>query len=991
MNSRKFQVALLLVLSFLLVTAAFAQTSETGAITGKVSQAGTALPGVTIEVRSPNLQGVRTDVTDAQGNFRFTLLPPGNYSLTSSLSGFNVVKQQNIAVGIGRTVTLDVTMSPAAAETIVVTGAAPVVDVTSNTSGANVTAETMRTLPIARNFVAASQVAPGTAVEQTGAAAGSVTVYGSSGAENEYVIDGLNTTGVNTGLQGKRLNVEFIQETEVITGGLGAEYGRSTGGIINAVTKSGSNEFHGDAFGYKAGGALLSNPKYQKDLPATSTTISDTSTQNDFGANLGGYIMKDRLWFFGAYDRVKQTDQSIRINVPLDVPGFSVPVGGKIPTGLTRDLYAGKLNFALTSNHQLSASLFGDPSKTDGAQFGIAGPPSTFLGENKTGGTDVVGRYSGVIGTSWNVNASLGQHKEKSELTGEGTTTSRLQDVTVVPNVNSGGFVGFNNSKYKRKVGKLDVSAFLGNHTFKFGGDQEKLDSNIDRFYGNGDWVRKFCKVAVTATGCPAGQEYYRHEVFLNDQTPGFVRSDPTTWQAAIANPLTVAPKTENTAWYVQDSWKTFSNLTLNLGVRYEQQKVGDRFGAWIINLKDNWAPRIGAIWDPSNNGRSKAYANFGRFYETMPMDINIRSFGGELSLDVNNLSPTSRNLTPNPSAPAFSATRTQSRILGAFVTPVDPNLKAQYVDEYLLGYDYEIASNLAIGIKGTYRNLGRVIEDMLSDPATGEYLIANPGSGIGATTGYLVTGEQVPAPKATRRYKGVELHATKRFSNNYQFFTSYTWSKLTGNYDGTFQSSTGQLDPNINSAYDYADFEVNNSGGGSLSNDRTHMLKFYGSYTLPSGMARGLELGVGSHYYSGTPLTAMGYAGSYRNYEYYLTPRGSLGRGPADYDADVHLGYPVPIAGNRLHLLLDVFSLFNRQAKTTLDQRYNLSSDPPCAGIPDALCNGDGGLLNKPGTTDPLGTLPNPKATATNPNFLKAGSAFSPQRSIRLGARFSF
>jgi hypothetical protein len=610
---------------------------------------------------------------------------------------------------------------------------------------------------------------------------------------------------------------------------------------------------------------------------------------------------------------------------------------------------------------------------------------------NKTGGTDVVGRYSGVFGTRWNVNASLGEHKEKSILTGEGTTTSLLQDQTQVPTVRSGGFSGFNNSKYDRKVAKLDISAFLGNHTFKLGGDQEKLQSNIDRFYGGGDWTRKLCRVSLVNNTCPAASVYYIHEVFLNDQTPGFKRSDPTTWQAAIANPLTVSPKTENTAWYVQDSWKTFSNLTLNLGVRYEQQKVGDRFGAWIINLKDNWAPRLGAIWDPSNNGRSKAYANFGRFYETMPMDINIRSFGGELSLDVANLSPTSRDLTPNPGAPAFSATRTQSRILGAFVTPVDPNLKAQYIDEYLIGYDYEIASNLAIGIKGTYRNLGRVIEDMLSDPATGEYLIANPGSGIGATTGFLVSGEQVPAPKATRRYKGLELHATKRFSNNYQFFTSYTWSKLTGNYDGTFQSSTGQLDPNINSAYDYADFEVNNSGGGSLSNDRTHMLKFYGSYTLPSGMARGLELGVASHYYSGTPLTAYGYAGSYRNYEYYLTPRGSLGRGPADYDADLHFGFPVPIAGNRLHLLLDVFSLFNRQAKTTLDQRYNLSSDPLCSGIPAAICNGDGGLLNVPGTTNPIGSIANPRATATNPDFLKKGSAFGAQRSIRLGARFSF
>lgn len=983
----KFRVALLLAISMLLVAgSALAQTATTGSIVGTVAQAGTPLPGVTMEVRSPNLQGVRTDVTDPKGQFRFTLLPPGMYTLTATLSGFNTVTQKNIEVLLNRVVTLEVAMSPQAAEQITVTGAAPVVDVTSAASGANITSQTMQTLPIARNFTAAAQIAPGTSRDATG-----TTVYGSSGAENEYVIDGLNATGVNTGLNVKSVNVEFIQETEVMTGGLPAEYGRMTGGIINAITKSGSNEFHGDVFGYKAGGSFLSNPKYQSKLPRTSTSIGDISQQYDFGANLGGYIMKDRLWFFGAYDRVKETDQSIRIGTPLSVPGFSLPVGGSIPTSITRDLYAAKLSYAITSNHLLNASVLGDPGKTDGAQFAISGPPSTFQGTNKTGGNDYVARYSGVFGTRWNVNGSFGKHKEKNELTGPGTTTSQLQDLTQVPNVRSGGFVSFTNSIYNRDIAKLDVSAFFGSHTFKVGADQEKLKANVNRFYGGGDWVRKRCRVALVNNTCAADKVYYTHEVFLNDQTPGFDRANSATWLSAVANPLTVTPKTENTSFYGQDSWKVLTNFTINAGVRWENQKVGDRFGNWTINLKDNIAPRLGAIWDPANNGRSKVYVNYGRFFESIPMDINIRSFGGELSLDVNNLSGTSKNLTPDPAAPAFSATKAPFRILGSFITPVDPNLKGQYIDEYLAGYDYEIAPNLAIGIKGTYRNLGRVIEDMLIDPASGDYFIANPGEGLGSTTGFLESGEKVPAPKPSRKYKGVELHANKRFSNNYQFYASYVWSRLSGNYDGTFQASTGQLDPNINSAYDYADFEVNNSGGGRLSNDRTHQLKFYGSYTLPSGFAKGLTAGLGAHWQSGTPLTAQGFAGSYRNYEYYLTPRGALGRGPSDYEADLHFDYPIPVASQRATIILDVFNLFNRQAITTLDQRYNLSSDPLCSGIPSNLCNGDGGLLNKPGTTQPLGQLANPRATATNPDFLKAGTGFSGQRSVRLGARWSF
>ncbi|HSY47361.1 MAG TPA: TonB-dependent receptor [Thermoanaerobaculia bacterium] len=985
MNLQKFRVATLLAMVILVAVGAYAQSSTTGAIEGKAAQGGTPLPGVTIELHSAALQGTRTDVTDASGSFRFTLLPSGSYSLTATLSGFNTVKE-SVPVQLNKTVTLDLVMSPAAAETITVSSSTPLVDVTSNASGANLSSQTLQSLPLARNFTAAAQVAPGVASDAQGA-----TVYGSSGAENEYIIDGLNITGIATGVNRKTVNMEFIQEENILTGGLQAEYGRMTGGAIVAVTKSGSNEFHGDVFGYKAGGSLLSNPTYQSQLSTTATTIGDISKQDDYGGNLGGYLLKDRLWFFGGIDSVKETDQSIRINTALSVPGFSLPVGGSIPAALTRNLFDAKLSLALTPSHLINVSVLGDPSKVNGAVAAISGSPSTFEGTNKTGGNDYNALYTGVFGTRWNVDANYGKHKEQNILSGPGTSTSQFTDMTQVPNVNTGGFRAFDNSNYDRDVAKLNISSFFGNHTIKFGGDSEKVKTIDDRFYGGGDWVRKFCTVALVNNACPSnGLVYYRHEVFLNDQASGFDASNPATWLTSIANPLVVVPKTQNQGLYLQDSWKMMSNLTVNAGIRYETQKVGDRFGAWQINLKDNWAPRIGAIWDPANNGRTKAYVNFGRFYESIPMDINIREFGGEISLDVNNLNPTGGALTPDSAAPSFSATKLPYRILGGGTVPVDPNLKGQYVDEYLIGYDYELASNLAVGIKGTYRNLGRVIEDMLV-PSQNNYFVANPGQGLGADGG-LLDGGTVPVPKPTRKYTGVELHAQKRLSNNYQFYGSYVWSRLQGNYDGTFQVSTGQLDPNINSAYDYADFEINNSSSTALlSNDRTHMVKLYGSYTVPNGLAHGLELGLSTHYYSGTPLTAQGFAESYRNWEYYLTPRGSLGRGPADYEADIHGAYPIALGTGHVNLILDVFNVLNRQAKTALDQRYNLNTDPPCAGIPSALCNGDGGLLNAPGGVQPAGVLPNPKATATNPSFLTGGTAFTGQRSIRLGARYTF
>src|SRR5204862_1387870 len=178
-----------------------------------------------------------------------------------------------------------------------------------------------------------------------GQGAGQTTVYGSTGSENEYVVDGLNLTGVSHGQNVKSINMDFIQEEQVLTGGLPAEYGRMTGGAINAVTKSGSNEFHGDAYGYDSGGSLNSDPdKTVAQYPTSATTIGTIDRQYDYGADLGGYIMKDRLWFFGAYDRVSEKDLSTRINVPLVVPGFSVAVGQSLPSTLTRDLYAGKLS-----------------------------------------------------------------------------------------------------------------------------------------------------------------------------------------------------------------------------------------------------------------------------------------------------------------------------------------------------------------------------------------------------------------------------------------------------------------------------------------------------------------------------------------------------------------------------------------------------------------------------------------------------------------------
>ena len=318
-----------------------------------------------------------------------------------------------------------------------------------------------------------------------------VTFYGSTGAENQYIIDGLNTTNVRSGTEGKTLNFDFVQEVEVKTGGLPAEYGRMTGGMINAITKSGGNEFNGDVFAFDQPSGIRANNSTLTQREFTSGSFTDEKALADYGLDLGGYIVKDRLWFFGAYDRQDRTRSNILINSALVLPatpelpgGYSLAVGATVPTKIKSNLFAGKLTLRATESQNLTLSLFGDPTKTTGALFAVNGPPSTTNGERKTGGSDYIARYSGIFATTFIVNAEAGHHHEDATISGAGTQIPQLLDQTVSPNVRTGGFAFFDNNKYDRDVVKLGFTKFLSNHEIKVGGDYEKMKADVQNFQG---------------------------------------------------------------------------------------------------------------------------------------------------------------------------------------------------------------------------------------------------------------------------------------------------------------------------------------------------------------------------------------------------------------------------------------------------------------------------------------------------------------------------
>ncbi len=960
----------------LLLTASFAFAQVTGEIRGQVKDStGGVLPGVSVEAKSPSLQGTKTATTAGDGTYRIPLVPPGEYTVTFGLAGFGKVEKR-VAVQLDKTVVVDASMALATTAEVTVSGEAPVIDATSSATGANFTADMVKTLPLGRNMTAVATKAPGV-IAGFGADSGNISVQGSTGAENNFIIDGVDTTEVQYGRQGKAAPSEFIQELEVKSGGFQAEYGHAQGGVLNAITKSGGNAFHGDAFGYYSGRSntasggnfwQAADKHLQEKADSLGTFRAQTdpirnTLQSDYGADVGGFFWPDRIWFFGAYDKVHIGGKNF-LNSTTGAPGEGVLTGQTTARIVNQDLYAGKLTFRILEGLSLVGSVFGDPNTTGPNLITpLAGaPPSTYQGTLEQGGVDYTGRLSGVVGSNFLFELQAAKHKEKTIQNPADIVDRSFQTLVPAGVPRAGGYGFYRTQDFSRNYFRANASYyanFLGTHEFKGGGDYTQNIADSKRVYtgasGNKEtvFVRNFVEGTV-----------YQHEY----NSSGIRDANGVPIEVDLAPGGTVS-RTNNTGVFFQDKWQLLPNLTLNLGVRWEDQKVKDIANLSQIHVNDEWMPRVGFAWDFLGNGRSRLYGSFARFYETMPLDINIRAYGLEVTTAVYNLDPNSdigdpsvcnakgQGIWTDPADPlnkkTVCLTGRQSTIKtgGSFGEPTQPGIKGQYSDGITGGIQYEPLQDLSVGVEFNWRRLGRVIEDGGALNAAGdlEYFIFNPGTTfISPDTGSLVGLDFVDVPPR-RFYKALTFTAQKRFSNNLQFLASYVYSKLEGNYDGVFQTSTTQLDPNINSAYDYRVFLDN--AYGYLSNDRRHAVKLDGSYVTPFR----LTLGLSAFYFTGTPLNRYGYYNDYRNYELYLVKRGTVGRTPSIYDADVHLGYSIPVSVVDINLGLDVFNVLNRQRTLAQDQRFDLT---------------EGG--------------------AQQANYLRPIS-FTPRRSIRVFGRVSF
>ena len=974
-NNSKQPIIAVAVLCLAWATGALAQ-GTTGGITGTLADSsGAVLPGVVVTLSGPNLQGLRTVTTDPEGIYSFRALPPGGgYKLAATLGGFTDASRGDIQVFLGQEGTVNLTMAPAGVtEAVMVTAAVPLVDVGQTSTGINITANLFETLPSARGFQQLTALAPSVALDMgdhDSRFENSPSVGASSAPENNYIIDGLSVTDPRYGTSGVNLTMNFVQEVQVLTSGYQAEYGRSTGGVFNVVTKSGGNDFHGNLFNYNRNKSWTPDDVERRRYKEL-VTLSERSSSYDFGGSLGGPIARDKLWFFGAYGPIRRTTflgGQIEAGRVVDTSGREIERNS--------DVYATKLTWTPASSHTLAVSAFGDPSERKGWLAGSTtgntvpnADATSALRDELSGGHNFGARYSGALSSAWLLEATAGRHSQRAETqaaTDAGRSIPRQIDETLAQ-FEHGGFNRLQNDTAARTALAARLTNVFGRHELRYGVDVEinSYDSNVAE-----TWYRFF--------GPSFGFGTYVQERNYSVVGKG---------------------STSNSAFFIQDGWKIAPNVQLNLGLRYEEQWLdsandvavsgeSDAVACTVdlecrtvdnLKLKNNWAPRLGISWDPLRDGRSKIYGFWGRFYEAIPLDMNIRAVNGEryiITQYVNGATLNSSNwFNPSGSPLATNGPWGVRRVSTlTAITPLDEDLKSQYEDQFIIGGEYQFRPAWSVGARFIDRELRRIIEDIGTftnpdDPLelTG-YVIGNPGEGFFGG----------PFDSPTRSYKAVELTLQRALTNNWHLNSSFVYARASGNHEGLYMSGYDQLDPNITALYDIPSFLPNSDG--KLRSDKPYQFKLYGAYSFDWG----LTLSEGFLLSSGVPVSVQGpeIVNGYGDGTIFLQPRGSGGRTPAYWNLDFHADYKVPLgrmgANRNVSIILDVFNVFNRNEMLERDQDY--------------IYEGMDGIEAWQAESN-LDAFGNPKFNSSLPKspYFDTPILFQAPRSMQVGVKFTF
>ncbi|HET8724558.1 MAG TPA: TonB-dependent receptor, partial [Anaeromyxobacteraceae bacterium] len=780
------------------------RAQTTGTLVGTVTDAETGKPvaGALVVATSPALQGEQVAVTDKGGHWVISLLPPGTYSVAGQLEGYRPAQRGGLVLRVDYTLRANLALTPEVVtlETQVVrTAVAPAVNVGSAEQGAVVSREFLATIPTTRDYEGTVLIAPTAFRDQ-----GGISLGGSTSPENNYILDGLRVGDPSYNYVGTNLLTNFVDQVDVKTGGFMPEYGYSSGGVVNTLIKSGSNEFHGSIWGNLTPG-MFSPPGQvvgrNGEAIASFASPYKGSYDGDFGLEIGGPIVRDRLWFYaGVASRLDYAMRTsyYRSRIPSaenpavaqldgnglfamqEIPGtsFTYGVGNTVVYGVA------KLTWLAGENHNLFLSFNTQPT-WNGGRVGVNGtaPATTFQSHWNT--TNVVLGYGGkFIDKHLLLEANLGWYESPyvpDAMTVNGvdqTTTPRVGWQTLQPLQNfdpavsalcpypsrqagigfspgcyvqgyaTGGGGFWEQSTTRRLAGTFSATGLFdlgGQHMLKGGVQIDYGEYNGSQgYFGGSAWQAwgRFLGPGVAGTG--GSFNAFRMAAFgRTDPASAIPRPGGETifanWCSSIQDgrcvnqggkdptqSATASVLTHNWAngFYLQDTWTIANALTLGFGVRLDTQSMVNASPdnppyTPSLDLKNSWGPRVQAIWDFTGQGRGKVQGNWGRYYETVPLNIAFSSLATvPLVTGSYQLSSCSAAMVPGPTStgnPAISCPNVYGLPVGAgpgpntvalgpsaltgsgfsvnapYFAPVAPGIEGQYTDQFGGGVQYEV------------------------------------------------------------------------------------------------------------------------------------------------------------------------------------------------------------------------------------------------------------------------------------------------------------
>jgi carboxypeptidase family protein/TonB-dependent receptor-like protein len=815
----RFRKAILSLILAACAGVAMGQVVPLGELGGQVKdETGSALPGATVTATSQDRGFSRSTVTDPGGHFRFSQIQPGRYKVTISLTGFaNVTVTDNLVENQKKT-DLPVTMKLSSQQAeVVVTGEVPIVDKTNASLETRQRSKEFEKMPVGRTYQALFLNTPG--VNLTPNTNPNPSVHGALASNNLWLYDGVDVTDPTTGTFGGNLNFEAIQEVTVITSGVSAEYGRAAGGVINVITKSGTNQFAG------SGKVVMTNDNWNAQNKTSSTVCSAENncthpslarTKFDhvnprYAVTLGGPLWPDHVWFFGAYESADNTTG--QQSTPASLENYQQS---------TKDrFWDAKVSAQLTPSITFAAR--GSSSPTSGfvvnyGNFGAPGELVAYTGQDQTSQT-YAGFLTGVFGPDLTAEAQYNWN-------GPGESSSKhFIDVYAFPGAgpvhysqatgfqfNGANFVGFVNRPRQGALGSVTYYTQLGgnSHGFKAGVDYQHLKSTSQFAYsGNQVFIDKSFD--------------FKTRTFVPDQRRDY------------APPVASTSEGDIVAVFARDKFEVGKHLFLEAGLRYEHQSSKDDINRTTVSA-GTISPRFSASYDVFGTGKSLVVATYGRFYQFVLQGF-ADSFGQSAQ------QATYDNFVWDGTQFVFSG-----HVAGAGSSAVIPsNLDPTYTDEGTLGYRQQIGNTMGVSLTGIYRRWSNLIEDTPIFNASRNRTLTYTNYG-----------------PAERKFYGVELILDKRFSEHWNANASYAWGRTTSNTNpasdtasdlGNYPNSNCRttLDPTIGTngiiPCSIVSDGSNKTGQPTLSID--HSVKFFGAYLHSLGPVN-LALGLGGQLLSG-------------------------------------------------------------------------------------------------------------------------------------------